>query len=117
LLSVSAAAPAQSSAAPEAPLRERYLDWASLLKRVFGDDLLTCPRCGHSGVRVIAAIDDPPIVEEILRHLNLPHERPPIAPACAPPALDDAWEFGDSDFGDFGDSDFGDSDFEVIETG
>ena len=51
-------------------------------------------------MRVIAAIDDPPIVEKILEHLGLPSERPVIAPARAPPRpeLDD--EFGDSDIGD-----------------
>jgi hypothetical protein len=52
-------------------VRDRYLDWASLLKRVFGEDLLVCSRCGHSPMRVIAAIDDPPIVEKILVHLGV----------------------------------------------
>ena len=80
-----------------AEVRDRYLDWASLLKRVFHEDILFCPRCGHRPLRVIAAIDDPPLVQKILAHLRLPTGRPAIAPARSPPqpAFD---EFGDSDF-------------------
>ena len=61
-------------------------------------------------MRVIAAIDDPPIVEHILAHLGLPIKRPSpsIAPARSPPQL----EF-DDDFGDFDLDDFDDSDFDV----
>ena len=66
-------------------VRDRYLDWASLLKRVFGEEILVCSRCGHSPMRVIAAIDDPPIVEKILVHLGLPSERPVVSPARSPP--------------------------------
>ena len=86
-------------------VRDRYLDWASLLKRVFGEEILVCSRCGHSPMRVIAAIDDAPLVEKILVHLGLPSERPVIAPARSPPRL----EFDD----EFGDPDFGDPDFDV----
>jgi len=86
-------------------VRDRYLDWASLLKRVYGEDILVCPKCGHRPMRIIAAIDDPPLVEKILAHLGLPSERPVIAPARSPPQL----EFDD----EFGDSDFGDAEFEV----
>ena len=60
-------------------VRDRYLDWASLLKRDFGEDILACPRCGHRSTRVIAAIDDPPLVKKILGHLGLPTERPAIS--------------------------------------
>jgi hypothetical protein len=86
-------------------VRDRYLDWASLLKRVYNEDVLLCPRCGHSPMRVIAAIDEAPLVEKILAHLGLPTERPPISPARSPPQL-----YFDEDFED---SDFGDSDFDV----
>lgn len=65
-----------------------YLDWASLLKRVFGEDILACPRCGHRSTRVIAAIDDPPLVKKILGHLGLPTERVAISAARSPPQLD-----------------------------
>ena len=59
-------------------------------------------------MRLIAAIDDPPIVEHILAHLGLPTKRPSIAPARSPPQL----EF-DDDLGDFDLDDFDDSDFDV----
>ena len=91
-------------------VRDRYLGWASLLKRVFGDDVLVCSRCGHRPMRVIAAIDDPPLVKTILDHLGLPAERPAISLARSPPQLELDDDLGDSDFGD---SDLGDSDFDV----
>ena len=91
-------------------VRDRHLDWASLLKRVFGEDILVCPRCSHRPMRIIAAIDDPPLVLHILAHLGLPSERPFIAPARSPPQLEFDDEFGDSDFGD---PDFDGSDFDV----
>ncbi|MHC4092835.1 MAG: transposase [Planctomycetota bacterium] len=76
-------------------VRDRYLDWASLLKRVFDEDILLCPRCSHRPMRVIAAIDDPPLVKKILAHLGLPCERPVIAPARSPPQLELDEDFGD----------------------
>ena len=41
--------------------------WAALLRRVFGLDVLACPRCG-SRLRVIAAVQDPLAVQAILAH-------------------------------------------------
>jgi hypothetical protein len=82
-----------------AEVRDRYLDWASLLQRVYGD-VLICPRCGHQPMRVIAAIDDPPLVQHILTHLRLPTARPAISPARSPPQVE---------FVDDGDFDFADS--------
>ncbi len=32
------------------PIRQRYLDWATLLKRVYKVDILECPRC-HGGAK------------------------------------------------------------------
>ena len=46
---------------------------------------------------MIAAIDDAPLVEKILKHLGLPSERPVISPARSPPQLDFDDDFG-SDF-------------------
>jgi hypothetical protein len=89
-------------------VRDRYLDWASLLKRVHGEDVLVCPNCGHRPLRIIAAIDDPPLVEKILVHLGLPSERPPIAPARSPPQLE-----LDEDYEDYGDFDFDVSESEL----
>ena len=52
------------------------MNWARRLKRVFAIDIEKCGRCGGR-VRVIAAIEDPEVVEKILRHLGLEEgERP-----------------------------------------
>jgi len=66
------------------PLRQRRLDWAALLRRVFDVDVLRCPRCDGRLV-VLAAISDPPVVAKILEHLRLPTAPPRCAPARAPP--------------------------------
>jgi len=56
------------------------MGWARLLKRVFDLDLEYCPRCGGP-LRIIAAIEDPPVIAKILRHLHLPARAPPRSPA------------------------------------
>lgn len=43
------------------------LRWAQRLKRVFKVDVETCPKCGGS-VKIIASIEDPPVIERILNH-------------------------------------------------
>ena len=62
----------------------RRLDWASLLERVFGQDVTECPRCDR--LRVTAFVTDPDVTANILDHLGLPISAPAIAPARAPPA-------------------------------
>ena len=42
--------------------------WAQRLKRVFQIDVETCPKCGGT-VKIIASIEDPPVIERILAHL------------------------------------------------
>ena len=46
------------------------LSWARLLKRVFEIDLAHCPSCGGE-LKIIAAILDQPVIENILMHLGL----------------------------------------------
>lgn len=41
----------------------------TLLKRVFQIDVGTCPNCGGT-VQIIACIEDPPVIERILTHLD-----------------------------------------------
>ncbi|TVQ29732.1 MAG: IS91 family transposase, partial [Wenzhouxiangella sp.] len=42
--------------------------WAKRLKRVFQIDVETCPKCAGT-VQIIACIEDPPVIEQILNHL------------------------------------------------
>lgn len=65
-------------------VRPRKLLWAALLKRVFAEDVLVCPRC-EGPMRLIAVLTDPEIVRGVLRHLGLPTDPPTVAPARAPP--------------------------------
>ena len=54
------------------------------MHRVFGFDVLACPRCGHA-MRLIALIEQPEVIRRILRHLGHPLEVPAPAPARVPP--------------------------------
>jgi hypothetical protein len=56
------------------------MSWALLLKRVFDIDIEHCPNCGGA-LKIIAAIEDPPVIDKILSHLGLPTRAPPRAPA------------------------------------
>jgi len=51
------------------------------LKRVFAIDVEKCAQCGGR-VRIIAAIEDPEVIEKILRHLG-PEEGERPAPPWA----------------------------------
>lgn len=46
------------------------LTWAQRLKRGFCIDIEKCIRCGGS-VRIIASIEDPDVIQKILKHLGL----------------------------------------------
>lgn len=54
--------------------------WAQLLKRVFDIDVSLCPHCGGP-LKIIAAIQSPSAITNILAHLGLPTRAPPKAPA------------------------------------
>ncbi len=56
------------------------MSWARLLKRVFDIDIEHCPNCGGA-LKIIAAIEDPPVIAKILTHLQLPAQAPPRSPA------------------------------------
>jgi hypothetical protein len=58
---------------------------ADLLRRTFAD-VLVCPKCDGS-MRLIATIEERDVIVKILRHLELPTEPLPIAPARDPPQL------------------------------
>ena len=56
------------------------MSWARLLKRVFDIDLEPCPNCGGA-LKIIAALEDPPVIARLLAHLGLPIRAPPRLPA------------------------------------
>lgn len=84
----SAAGPAMTRPACEygAP-RSKRRQWAELMRRAFGYDLLACSRCGGK-LRLLAIILDHATARKILLHLRLPNEPPALAPARAPPWAD-----------------------------
>ena len=78
-------APAEPSSEPptaEVPAQKATprMSWARLLKRVFDIDVERCPNCGGA-LKIIAAIEDPPVIVKILSHLGLPARAPPRSPA------------------------------------
>ena len=69
-----AAAPSTDYASPQGETPR--MSWARLLKRVFDIDVKHCPNCGGA-LKIIAAIEDPPVIVKILGHLGLPTRAPP----------------------------------------
>ncbi len=67
--------------------RRERTPWAKLLKRSFGFDVLSCPKCGGR-MKVIATIDEPEVIRKILRAMGLPAEAPRAEPARPPPQLE-----------------------------
>ena len=69
---------------PPAPL-----SWMQRLKRVFAIDIQTCPQCGGK-LRVIACVEDPPLIAKILAHVRRREalfESTPRAPPDSLPRL------------------------------
>ena len=59
------------------------LEWAVMMKRTWGFDVLACPRCAGR-MRVISTITVPPVVRQILEHLGVRASPLPRAPARDP---------------------------------
>jgi hypothetical protein len=55
------------------------MSWGRLLKRVFDIDLEHCPHCAGP-LKIIAAIEHPPVIAKILTHFGLPARAPPRSP-------------------------------------
>ena len=58
------------------------MTWAQRLKRVFSIDIETCSECGGD-VRIIASIEDPAVINQILAHLD--EKAATVATALLPP--------------------------------
>jgi hypothetical protein len=61
----------------------RRLEWAVMIKRTFGFDVLTCPRCSRR-MRVISTLIEPAVVHHILDHLGVRASPLPRTPARDP---------------------------------
>jgi hypothetical protein len=55
--------------------KRRAMTWAQRLKSVVNIDVETCVQCGGS-VKVIACIEDQPVIDKILSHLEKKGELP-----------------------------------------
>ncbi len=80
-----------ASATAAAPPPPRYYAWANLLRPTFAIDVLACT-CGGR-LRFIATIEDPVVVERILRHVGFPTATPEPAPARPPPVSGECFAF------------------------
>jgi hypothetical protein len=77
--------------------RRQRLPWADLLRRVFGIDVLVCPKCAGPR-RVLAAIHDPAAIARLLAALGLTAAGADPAGCRAPPAAQgDAADEGDAE--------------------
>jgi hypothetical protein len=79
--------------------RRQAMSWMQRLKRVFNIDIEVCEHCGGH-VKVIASIEDPKVIEQILKHLKQkaakadgakqreppPGRAPPLAPSLFDPS-------------------------------
>ena len=62
--------------------------WAELLRLIYEVDPLVCPQCGGQ-MRVVALIQDPRIIDRILRHLRAKGHDATAGPwATGPPRSD-----------------------------
>jgi hypothetical protein len=73
--------------------RSRYVDWALMMKRTWGFDVLRCPRCSRR-MQVLATILDPAVVRKILEHLGVRASPLPRAPPRDPEADAEQADFG-----------------------
>jgi hypothetical protein len=76
------AAPEDGDASCAKPSRAGAYQWAELMRRTFGVDVLACPRC-DGRLRLAALIDQASVIQRILRHLGLPQRGPRAAPRAA----------------------------------
>jgi hypothetical protein len=66
--------------------KARKASWARMLRKLLEVDPMLCPRCGGE-LRVIAFIDDPDVVDRIVRHIEAGGGDDPFEPRGPPPDL------------------------------
>ena len=71
-------------AATPAGERLTYIPWAILAKKTFKEDIDRCPKCVGK-MKLKSLVQKPENIARFLRHLGVPTEPPPLAPARAPP--------------------------------
>jgi hypothetical protein len=94
------AAPEDGDASGATPSRPGAYQWAELMRRTFGVDVLACPRCGGR-LRLVGLIDQTSVIQRILRHLGLPTDVPEPRPARPPPCTVDPIEDQSQDAPEF----------------
>jgi hypothetical protein len=76
----SVSAPCEPPTGPPARVHPRTrIPWSELLQKVFAVDVLACPRC-NGRLEVIAYINEPTVAKQILDHLGLDAQGPPVRP-------------------------------------
>ena len=63
------------------------VDWATLLRRTFSVDVLSCTKCGGR-LRVMGMVDEPWFVSQLLSEFDIPTEAPRAARARDPTTLE-----------------------------
>jgi hypothetical protein len=75
-----ASATEPGSLEPDTPYRRKCpMTWATLIRAVFEVDPLKCPSCGGT-MKIVSFIEEPPVIEKILRHCKLWKDAPPRPP-------------------------------------
>ena len=70
---------------PDTPYRKECRKrWAQLIRKVWREDPLVCPKCGRA-MCIISFITDWPVIHKILDHLGLSTPDPPEPVAHSPP--------------------------------
>ncbi len=81
------------------PRRIPSITWRELIKKLWEVDPLSCPRCHHE-MKIISLINQPEVIERILRHLGLwkqqtapsgRKEKPPEHGPVVIEDFDDGW--------------------------
>jgi hypothetical protein len=67
-------------------LKTRRTRWAQLIRKVWQEDPLLCPRCGGT-MRIISFITEQGVIDKILRHIGFKHADTPPPLYHPPPQL------------------------------